>query len=135
MSASPTATDPAFLSARELLAGFRARSLSPVEALEAVLARLAADNPTLNAFHLVDAETGRAMAKASEARWMKGAPIGALDGVPVPIKDTNAAKGWPFRIGSLTTSPDPVDYDGPPVAPLPQARPASFRQTPTPGYA
>src|SRR5947209_7970960 len=97
MSPIPTATDPAFLTARALLAAYRARTLSPVEALDSVLARLAADNPALNAFHLVDAEMGRAMAKQSEARWMKGAPIGPLDGVPVPIKDTNAPKGWPFR--------------------------------------
>ena len=52
MSKSPAATDPAFLSARELLAAFRSRTLSPVEALDAVLARLAADNPTLNAFQV-----------------------------------------------------------------------------------
>jgi len=63
MSTSPTATDPAFLSARELLAGFRARILSPVEALEAALARLAATIRRSNAFHLVDAEMG--------GRWPK----------------------------------------------------------------
>src|SRR5260221_11876477 len=107
-------TDPAFLSARDLLVQFRARTLSPLEALEAVLKRLAADNPELNAFHLVDVEMGRRMAKESEARWMKGEPIGALDGVPVPIKDTNAAKGWPFRIGSKTTPPHPGRYHRPP---------------------
>jgi aspartyl-tRNA(Asn)/glutamyl-tRNA(Gln) amidotransferase subunit A len=78
-----------------------------------VLKQLEADHPELNAFHLFDVEMGRRMAKNSEARWMKGEPIGALDSVPVPITDTNAAKGWPFCIGSKTTSPDPVDYDGP----------------------
>ena len=127
-------TDPAFLSARDLLVQFRARTLSPLEALEAVLKRLAADNPELNAFHLVDVEMGRRMAKASEARWMKGEPIGALDGVPVSIKDTNAAKGWPFRIGSKTTSPDPVDYDGPPVARLREAGAVFFGKTTTPEF-
>src|SRR5260221_12757049 len=125
-------TDPAFLSARDLLVKFLAGTLSPLEAIEAVLKRLAADNPELNAFHLIDVEMGRRMAKASEARWMKGEPIGALDGVPVSIKDTNAAKGWPFRIGSKTTSPDPVDYDGPPRARLPAAGAGSFATTTTP---
>src|SRR5450432_195488 len=72
-------TDPAFLSARDLLVQFRARTLSPLETLEAVLNRLEADNPEFNAFHLVDVEMGRRMAKESEARWMKGEPIGALD--------------------------------------------------------
>src|SRR5260221_4551867 len=127
-------TDPAFLSVRDLLVQFRARTLSPLEALEAVLKRLAADNPKLNAFHLIDVEMGRRMAKASEARWMKGEPIGALDGVPVSIKDTNAAKGWPFRIGSKTTSPDPLDYDGPPVARLREAGAVVFCNTQTPEF-
>ncbi len=127
-------TDPAFLSARDLLSHFRARTLSPVEALESVLERLDADNPALNAFHLVDVEMGRAMAKASEARWLKAAPLGTLDGVPVPIKDTNAAKGWPLRIGSKTTSPDPVDYDAPPVARLREAGAVFFGKTTTPEF-
>src|SRR5260221_7994659 len=127
-------TDPAFLSARDLLSHFRARTLSPVEALESGLERLDADNPALNAFHLVDVEMGRAMAKASEARWLKAAPLGTLDGVPVPIKDTNAAKGWPLRIGSKTTSPDPVDYDAPPVARLREAGAVFFGKTTTPEF-
>ncbi len=134
MSSNAMPTDPAFLSARDLLNHFRDHTLSPVEALEAVLQRLDADNPALNAFHLVDVEMGRAMAQASEARWMKNEPMGALDGVPVPIKDTNAAKGWPFRIGSKTTSPDPVDYDGPPVARLREAGAVFFGKTTTPEF-
>src|SRR5260370_28567646 len=79
-------TDPAFLSARDLLVQFRARTPSPLEALEAVLKRLAADNPEPNAFHLVDVELGRRVAKDSGARWMKGEPLRAPRRVPAPDK-------------------------------------------------
>jgi aspartyl-tRNA(Asn)/glutamyl-tRNA(Gln) amidotransferase subunit A len=126
--------DPAFLSARALLDAFRARTLSPVEALDAVLHRLDAVNPRLNALHLVDRELGYAMARESEARWRKGEPMGPLDGVPVPIKDTNAVRGWPYRIGSRTTSPDAVDYDAPPVARLREAGAIFFGKTTTPEF-
>jgi hypothetical protein len=115
-------TDPAFLSARDLLVQFRARTPSPLEALEAVLKRLAADNPEPNAFHLVDVEMGRRMAKDSEARWMKGEPIGALDGVPVPIKDTNgrssrrSPRPWPQQRAS---SPNAAPSSRSPIPALP----------------
>ena len=60
---------------------------SPVEATRAVLARIERLEPMLNAFcHLVP-EEALAAARASEARWAQAAPRGALDGVPVSIKD------------------------------------------------
>jgi aspartyl-tRNA(Asn)/glutamyl-tRNA(Gln) amidotransferase subunit A len=127
-------TNPAFLSALDLLRLYRKKALSPLEALDSVLRRLKAENPTLNAFCVVDEETGRKMAKASEARWTKGKPKGLLDGVPIPIKDTNAVAGWPFRIGSRTTSPDPVHYDGPAVARLREHGAVFFGKTTTPEF-
>ena len=128
------ATNPAFLSALDLLALYRRKKLSPVEVLEAVLQRLHAENPKLNAFCVIDEETGRKMAKASEARWMKGKPKGLLDGVPIPIKDTNAAKGWPYRAGSKTTPAEPVDYDSPAVARLREHGAMFFGKTTTPEF-
>ncbi|MBI1779608.1 MAG: amidase [Proteobacteria bacterium] len=128
------ATNPAFLSAIDLLKLYRRKSLSPVEVLEAVLRRLHIENPKLNAFCHIDEETGRKMAKASEARWMKGKPKGLVDGVPIPIKDTNAAKGWPFRYGSRTTSPEPADYDYPAVARLREHGAVFFGKTTTPEF-
>src|SRR5258708_19404365 len=74
------------------------------------------------------------MGKAWEARGMKAKPEGLLEGVPIPIKDTNAAKGWPFRIGSRTTSPDPVDWDAPAVARLREHGAVFFGKTTTPEF-
>ena len=61
-------TDLADLSAAELLAAYRDRSLSPVEVAEDVIARIAACEPKLNALWAYDEQAARAQAKASEAR-------------------------------------------------------------------
>ncbi|MGH8720433.1 MAG: amidase family protein, partial [Burkholderiales bacterium] len=81
------ATDLCALSATELLRAYRAKTLSPVEATRAALARIEKLNPVLNCFNLVDRQGALAAARASEARWKKAAPAGLLDGVPTSIKD------------------------------------------------
>jgi len=102
------------LSATELLAAYRAKTLSPVEATRAVLARIAELNPVLNCFNLIDARSAMESARSSEARWMKGAPKGSLDGVPASIKDIILTRGWPTRRGSKTTDPaGPWNDDAP----------------------
>ena len=98
----------AYTSAIELVRRYRAKQLSPVEVTQAVLARIVALNPKLNAFCLVDEAGALAAARASEARWMKGAPLGRVDGVPASIKDLILTRGWPTLRGSKT-----VDRSGP----------------------
>ncbi len=109
--------DPADLDAVELLATYRARTLSPVEATTAVLARIARLDPRVNAFCLVDEAAALKSARASEARWARGEPCGALDGVPVSIKDLLLTRDWPTLRGSYSIDPDgPWDVDAPAVA-------------------
>ena len=98
--------DLAMLPASRLLRLYRARQVSPVQATEAALRRIAAGNPVLNAFCHVDAEGALGAARASEARWQAGPPIGLLDGVPTSIKDQWLARGWPTRKGSHTVRGD-----------------------------
>src|SRR5580765_4302895 len=106
------------LSAAELLDGYRAKRISPVEVTRAALQRIAALDPVLNAFCFV-APDALAAAQASEARWMKGAPLGPLDGVPVSIKDLLLTRGWPTLRGSKTVDPaGPWTDDAPAVARL-----------------
>ncbi|MDP3243088.1 MAG: amidase family protein, partial [Reyranella sp.] len=81
------------MTAGELLAAYKSKSLSPVEATDAVIARIEAWEPKLKALYAPDFEGARKAAKASEARWQKGAPQGALDGVPITIKENIATKG------------------------------------------
>ncbi|HKB74267.1 MAG TPA: amidase [Burkholderiales bacterium] len=130
-----TPTDPCSLTAAELLALYRAKRLSPVEATRAVLERIERLNPVLNAFCLVDTEAAIASAMESEARWMKDAPMGALDGVPVSIKDVILARGWPTLRGSKTIDPKgPWDDDAPAVARLREAGAVLHGKTTTPEF-
>ena len=99
------AEEIAWLSAVELLARFRARTLSPVEVTHALLGRIERVEPALNAFQFIDADGARAAARASEARWRAGTPMGGLDGVPVTIKDNALMKGFPTLHGSRTVDP------------------------------
>jgi aspartyl-tRNA(Asn)/glutamyl-tRNA(Gln) amidotransferase subunit A len=128
-------TDLAFLSATELLAAYAARKLSPVEATRAALDRIDTHNPRVNAYCLVDEDAALASAKASEARWMKGAPCGAVDGVPTSIKDLVLSKGWPTLRGSLTVSrQQPWDEDAPSVARLRENGAVFLGKTTTPEF-
>ncbi|MES1151932.1 MAG: amidase [Dongia sp.] len=92
--------------ATELVALYAARRLSPVEATKAALAEIERHNPALNAYCLVDDRRALEAARLSEARWMQGAPLGPIDGVPTSIKDLIPAKPWPTLRGSRLVDPD-----------------------------
>ena len=69
------ATDPAALSATELLRLYRRKQLSPVEATQAVLDRIERFDPAVNAFCLVDPARGIvALAAANDGRAAVVAP-------------------------------------------------------------
>jgi len=105
------------LSAVDLLDLYRSRRASPVEVVRAVLQRIETVDPVLNAFCFLAPDEALSMAAASEARWLKGEPMGALDGVPVSIKDILLTKGWPTLRGSKTVDPaGPWTDDAPAVA-------------------
>src|SRR5207247_523621 len=105
----------AFLSAVEVREAFRSKRLSPVELTQAVLERIDQHNQRYNAYCLIDAESAIAQAKASEERWVRGEPLGVLDGIPTAIKDLILTLGWPTLRGSLAISPDQDWRDDAPV--------------------
>ncbi|TKT76276.1 amidase [Aquamicrobium sp. LC103] len=112
-------SDPFLLSATELVAAYKAKKLSPVEATRSCLDRIAALDGTLNAFCLVDEDSAIADARASEVRWMRDEPAGLVDGVPATIKDLFLTRKWPTMKGSLLVSRDQAcDVDAPAVARL-----------------
>ena len=113
-------TDPALLSAEELLSLYARRALSPIEALQAVSERVMRLNPRLNAFAVLNPQAVVA-AGESEARWRAGRPIGILDGVPCTVKDLLDMAGFATRRGSLLTDPAPVVEDAPAVLGLKSA--------------
>ena len=107
----------ASLPAPEMTRAFRDRSLSPREALSAVLDRLDAVEPAINAFVHIDRDGAMQAATEAEARYAAGTPLGPLDGVPCSVKDMLLTRGMPTRKGSRTTDPDaPQDTDAPAVA-------------------
>ena len=106
------------LSATELAAGYLAGEFSPDDALEAVLERLDAVNPLINAVISVDRNGAHTAAAQSSARWRAGAPLSALDGIPVTIKDNLFVRGLPATWGSLAHQTFVPDVDEPAVARL-----------------
>jgi Asp-tRNA(Asn)/Glu-tRNA(Gln) amidotransferase A subunit family amidase len=104
------------LSADELSARYGDGSLSPVEVTRAVLDRIAAWEPAINAMYLVHHEAALATAAASEQRWHSGSAIGPLDGVPITIKEVIATVGCDTPLGTAATSLAPMTSDAPPAA-------------------
>jgi Asp-tRNA(Asn)/Glu-tRNA(Gln) amidotransferase A subunit family amidase len=95
-------TDLAYLSAAEALERFADRSLSPVELLDAIIARAEATEPIVNALCFTRFDEARDEAKAAEARWLgKGAPPRQLEGIVTAIKDETAVAGQPCSMGSV----------------------------------
>jgi aspartyl-tRNA(Asn)/glutamyl-tRNA(Gln) amidotransferase subunit A len=128
-------TDPAMLSATELIARYRRRQLSPVEATQAVLERIERFDGAINAFCLVDPERALDSARASEDRWRRGAPIGLVDGVPATIKDVVLTRGWPTLRGSRAIARDqPWDEDAPATARLREQGAVLIGKTTTPEF-
>ena len=131
-----TPTTAADLTATELLEQYRTKQLSPVEATDAALDRIAEADPEVNAYCLVDADTAREQARASEQRWARGEPRGRLDGVPTSIKDIFLTKGWPTLRGSRTVERDqPWNVDGAAVARLREDNAVFVGKTTTPEIA
>ncbi len=81
-------TDLTLAEARDLL---RAKSISSRELVDAHLAAIEAANDALNAFVLITPERALAMAEASDAR-LRGGKAGALEGIPLGIKDLFCTK-------------------------------------------
>ncbi len=125
----------AYASAVALTDLYRRRTLSPVEATGVLLDRLDALQPKLNAFCIVDRDGALAAARACEERWMRGAPVGPLDGVPVTIKDLMPMRGFPTLRGShLVDRDQDWSEDAPAVARLREAGAVILGKTTTPEF-
>src|SRR5215213_3830537 len=94
--------DLAYATATELAARIRRRDLSPVEVIDAVITRIEARNPSLNALVFTAFDEAREQARRAEQMVTSGAALGPLHGVPTAIKDLFDFKpGWPATFGGI----------------------------------
>jgi aspartyl-tRNA(Asn)/glutamyl-tRNA(Gln) amidotransferase subunit A len=109
------------LTAAELAEQFSRRDLSPVEVTLAVLERIDACEPRVNAMYRIARESALDAARESAQRWRAGVPRSAADGIPVTVKENLYSRGDPAPIGTAAGSLAPRPADAPPVARLREA--------------
>jgi len=103
------ADELAYVSVTELAARIRRREVSPVEVMEATIARIEKRNPSLNALVFTDFDGARKEAAKAEERLAKGEDVGPLHGVPCALKDLFDFKpGWPSTYGGVRALKDNI---------------------------
>jgi len=122
------------MSAAEILGAYKTKKLSPVDVTHAVIQRIEAWEPRLKALYAPDFEGARKAAKESEKRWQAGTPQGALDGVPITIKENIATRGVPVPLGTAATALVPAAADAPAAARVREAGAIILAKTTMPDY-
>lgn len=127
------ASDLADWTASEMLEAYGRKDVSPVEVARAVIARIEAYEPKLQALYAFDPEAALRDAKESEARWTRGEAL-PLDGVPATIKENIATKGTPVPLGTAARPLTPATEDAPPAARLREDGVVILAKTTMPDY-
>ena len=100
------------MSVAQLTAAYRRDGLSPVEVTRAHLDRISRGNPTYAAFVSIDADRAMAAARQSATKIRTGQDVGALEGIPLSVKDLIKVAGLPMTAGSKRPAPlSAVDAD------------------------
>jgi amidase len=127
--------DLTFTPAVELLKLYRARKASPLEVMEAVLARIDTVNPRVNAVVTLARDAALWEARRATASLKRGAPLPPLFGVPVGIKDVTVTKGIRTTHGSKLFENHVPDEDALAVQRLKAAGAIVIGKTNTPEFA
>ncbi len=109
-----TDLDLCYLPAAEALRHFKAKKLSPVELMRATIARAETTAKKTNCLTYTHFDEAMALAKKAESKYVRGARTGALEGLPIGIKDESYIKGKPTSNGSLIMK----DYIGDHTSPM-----------------
>jgi aspartyl-tRNA(Asn)/glutamyl-tRNA(Gln) amidotransferase subunit A len=108
-----TSIDPVWATVAELSGAFAARTLSPVDAVDALLKRIRHRNPDLHAYIAVYEADARLAAEAADKAIRAGHGVGPLHGVPIALKDlvdlegrvtTGGSKVWARRVSPVTAT-------------------------------
>ena len=100
-----------FQTIAEVACGLEARTLSPVELVEALLERIESLNPQLDAFVTLTGRQAREAAQRAEAEIMAGHYRGSLHGIPVGLKDIYNVAGIPTTGHSRTAMDNVPETD------------------------
>jgi Asp-tRNA(Asn)/Glu-tRNA(Gln) amidotransferase A subunit family amidase len=118
----------------EVTAAVRSRKVSPVELVEATLARIENLDPKLGAFMHLDAAGARRQARVAEDAVARGVALGPLHGVPLTIKCNIDFAGLPCPAGSPLRAYYVPTQDAPLVARLRAAGAILLGNTNTPEF-
>jgi aspartyl-tRNA(Asn)/glutamyl-tRNA(Gln) amidotransferase subunit A len=88
------------LAASQLLDGYRRRTISPVEVVDALAVTIERHNESLTALYTVCLDRARDEARAAEAAYSRGEAVGSLAGVPFVVKDLFDTQGVRTTYGS-----------------------------------
>jgi amidase len=132
---SAIARDLAFTPAVELARLYRRRAVSPLEVVQAALARIDAVNPQVNAFVTLVRDEALRAARRATAAMRRGATLPPLFGVPVGIKDVTQTKGILTTYGSTLFKDHVPEVDALVVERLRAAGAIVLGKTNTPEFA
>src|SRR5918999_367186 len=102
--------------AAELASAYSSGELSPVQVTRALIERIDAWEPRINAMYRLHRDAALEQARAAEARWRQGRPLSPLDGVPITIKENIYTRGDPAPIGTRAYEDAPVQPADAPAA-------------------
>jgi amidase len=122
-------------SATEQARLIRAKTISPVELLQAHLEAIERLNPEINAICTLAADSAMAAAKRAERAVMAGEEIGLLHGLPIGIKDVTPTAGIRTTFGSPLHADHVPTEDAAVVAQIKQAGAIVIGKTNTPEFA
>ncbi len=127
-------SDLNFLTATEMAALLRKRSVSARELMEAHLAQIERVNPQVNAIVTLVADRALAGADAADAALARGDAVGPLHGLPVAHKDLTETKGIRTTFGSPIHANDVPDFNSLIVERLQGAGALTVGKTNTPEF-
>ncbi len=127
--------DLCYMPAAEALRQFKAKKLSPVELMEATIRRAEATKKKINCLTYTHFDEAMALARKAEAKYARGARTGALEGLPIGIKDESYIKGKPTSGGSLIMKDYVADHTSPQNARILKAGGIVHARTATPEFS
>lgn len=122
------------LGAADLAGRIAAKELKSTEAVEALLARIEAINPRVNAITAVLADEALAAARAADDAVARGDPLGPLHGVPITVKENIDVAGSATTQGIVAMAEAVPPIDAPHIAQLRAAGAIPFARTNLPDF-